>query len=233
MMRLLIIITFCSVLLAACGDSDSKYNASGIGSVELNDSVFAIHYYSNTLLLSDDIPRGSLRDSSRVYFTGSGELIAEGDGGAVYQFTPYELSDDVTSQLLLLDSVAQASADTMRMARSREGFFAQNVHITRDWRRNDFLDATGFYPGVNDGAGDCFAFFADSATIGTDTAEVWLRLCRAKRDSVQMVTRHISTPINCLRDSSRERIVVKISRIDAFGDTVVTNLVYSYVNWVD
>ncbi len=232
MKRLTVVLTSVAALVA-CGDSNSKYNASGIGSVELNDSVFAIHYYSNTLIISNAALRGGLRDSCRVYFSGSGELMTEGADGSVYDFTPSELSSDIRQPILLLDSVAQSSADTMRTASSREGFFAHNIHITRDWRRNNILDATCYYPGVNGGADDFFGFFADTTTLGTDSVKVWLRLCRAKRDSAQMVVRRISAPINCLRDTTRERVIVNIRRIDAYGDTVSTDLVYSYVNWIN
>ena len=138
MKRLTVVLTSVAALVA-CGDSNSKYNASGIGSVELNDSVFAIHYYSNTLIISNAALRGGLRDSCRVYFSGSGELMTEGADGSVYDFTPSELSSDIRQPILLLDSVAQSSADTMRTASSREGFFAHNIHITRDWRRHVLL----------------------------------------------------------------------------------------------
>lgn len=220
-------------LIVSCGDSDSKFGVSGIGSVELNDSVFAIHYYKNTLRLSDAVSADGLRDSCRVFFSGTGSLVSEGEDGAVYDFTPSVISANITTPVFLLDSVAQASADTMRMAGSPEGFFAHDIHITRDWRRNDFLDATGTYPGALDASGDYFGFFADTSTIGTDTVRLWLRLCRARTDSALMVVRRISAPVNCLRDSARERIVVNISRIDAFGDTVSSDLVYSYVNWIE
>lgn len=223
----------CASVLASCGDSDSKFGVSGIGSVELNDSVFAIHYYRNTLRIAETALSESLRDSCRVYFAGSGTLVYDGEDGAVYDFTPTVISPDITTSIFLLDSVALASADTMRMASSTEGFFAHDVHITRDWRRNDFLDATGTYPGAADARGDYFGFFADTSTLGADTVRLWLRLFRAQTDSAQMVVRRISTPVNCLRDSARERIVVNIKRIDAFGDTVTTNLVYSYVNWIE
>lgn len=223
----------CASLLVSCGDSDSKFGVSGIGSVEMNDSVFAIHYYKNTLRLDGPVSSAGLRDSSRVYFTGSGVLVSEGEDGAVYDFTPTTISEDITTRLFLLDSVAQASADTMRTASSSEGFFAHDVHITRDWRRCDFLDATVTYPGSLDASGDYLGFFADTTTIGSDTIKLWLRLCRAQTDTARMVTRRVSTPVNCLQDSTRERVVVNIRRIDAYGDTVSTDLVYSYINWID
>lgn len=220
-----------AALMASCGDSESKFGVSGIGSIELNDSVFAIHYYSSTLLLDESVPTNGLKDSCRVYFAGSGTLVYEGEDGSVYNFTPSTISEDITTPLFLLDSVAQASADTMRTASSSEGFFANDIHITRDWRHNDYLDATGRYPGALDPSGDYFGFFADTTTIGTDTIKLWLRLCRAQTDSTLMVTKRISAPVGCLQDSTRERIVVNIRRIDSYGDTVSTDLVYSYVNW--
>lgn len=222
-----------ALLLASCSDSDSKFGVSGIGSIELNDSVFAIHYYKNTLLLDETVPTAGLTDSCRVYFEGSGTLVSEGEDGAVYNFLPSVISADITTPLFLLDSAAQASADTMRTASSSEGFFARDIHITRDWRHNDYLDATGTYPGALDASGDYFGFFADTTTIGQDTIKLWLRLCRAKTDSTVMVTKRISAPVSCLQDTARERVIVNIKRIDAYGDTVSTDLVYSYVNWIN
>ncbi len=221
-----------SLCVSACGDSESTYGATGIGSVELNDSVFAIHYYSNTMIIDRSFADG-LTDSARVFFSGSGTLAYEKDGVKTYDFCINSLSADITTPFLSLDSAAQASADTMRIASSKEGFYAQNIHITRDWRRNDFLDATGIYPGDNNGKGDFFGFVLDSASLGTDTVRVWLRLRRERTDTVQMITRHISTPVNCLRDSTRERVMVNLRRLDANGDTVVSNLVYSYINWIE
>ncbi len=226
------VVAVVALCVSSCGDSESRYGASGIGSVELNDSVFAIHYYSNTMLVDRSFADG-LADSARVYFSGSGTLAYENEAGQTYDFSIYNLSADITTPFLSLDSAAQTSADTMRIASSCEGFYAQNIHITRDWRRNDFLDATGIYPGDNNGEGDFFGFVLDTATLGTDTVRVWLRLRREKTDTVQMITRHISTPVNCLRDTARERIMVNLSRLDANGDTVVSNLVYSYINWVE
>ncbi len=232
-MKTKVLLPLSALLLSACADDTSKYSASGIGTVELNDSTFAIHYYSSTFVITDGTPHGDLRDSSRVYFYGSGILESETEDGSVYNFSINSISSDITQPIFMLDSAAQSSADTMRMYSSAEGFFAQNVHITRDWRRNDYLDATGIYPGSNDGEGDIFGFFADTTTLGADTVKMWLRLCRQNTDTLQMITRHISTPVNCLRDSTRERIVVNLKRIDAYGDTVNTNLVYSYVNWIE
>lgn len=226
------LVAVASLCVSACDDSESKYGATGIGSIELNDSVFAIHYYSSTMLVDRSFADG-LKDSARVYFSGSGTLAYENEDGQTYDFSIYKLSSDVTTPFLSLDSVAQSSADTMRIASSHEGFYAQNIHITRDWRRNDFLDATGIYPGDNNGDGDFFGFVLDTASLGSDTVCVWLRLRRERTDTVQMITRHISTPVNCLRDTTRERIMVNLRRLDANGDTVVSNLVYSYVNWVE
>lgn len=46
----------------------------------------------------------------------------------------------------MLDSAGMASDSLNKIAQSAEGFYAQNIHITRDWRRNDFFDATAIYP---------------------------------------------------------------------------------------
>lgn len=231
-MKKLIALAALALAVGSCGDDESTYGVSGIGSVELNDSVFAIHYYKNTLLLDESVSRSGLKDSCRVYFAGTGVLVSEDGEGAVYNFKPTTLSGDITTPLFMLDSVAQASADTMRTASSSEGFFGLDIHITRDWRHNDFLDATGTYPGALDSSGDYFGFFADTTTIGADTIKLWLRLCRAKTDSTLMVTKRISAPVACLQDSARERVIVNIKRIDAYGDTVSTDLVYSYINWI-
>lgn len=219
-------------LACGCHDGHSSYGASGIGSVELNDTAFAIHYYSATLCLGDAESHGKLTDGSRVYFVGSGWLSSESaDGLQTYNFEPRTLSGDITSPALLLDSAGMASDSLMRIAQSPEGFYGQNIHITRDWRRNDFLDATAIYAGTGDGAADFLGIVGDTLMADADTLRLWLRLRRAQSDTAQMVTKHVSVPVNCLRDSTKERLLIRLSRIDAAGDTVVTDMVYSYVNF--
>lgn len=218
--------------LASCSSDDSTYHATGIGSVELNDSVFAIHYYSSTLLLQDDAIKAGLTDSSRVFFSGEGRLVSEADG-SVYDFTPSFISADVTVPVLMLDSVGMSSDSLSTIASSADGFYAQNIHITRDWRRNDFFDATAIYPGHDDGAGDFFGLVGDTLSADADTLRLWLRLHRQKKDTTNMITRHISVPVNCLRDSAKERLLIRLSRINAAGDTVVSDMVYSYVNFIE
>lgn len=217
-----------------CNESQSAYGASGIGSVELSDTAFAIHYYSATLSLGDATRREGLADGCRVYFVGSGWLTSESaDGTQTYDFEPQTLSGDITSPALLLDSAGMASDSLMQIARSSEGFYGQNIHITRDWRRNDFLNATAIYAGTGDGSADFLGIVGDTMMAEADTLHLWLRLRRAQRDTTQMITKHVSVPFNCMRNSSKERLMVRLSRIDAAGDTVVTDMVYSYVNFTD
>lgn len=223
-----------TVMLSGCHDSSSTYVASGIGSVELNDSVFAIHYYKTTLVLPDYVSHDNLTDTSRVFFTGSGWLVNEDyEGAQVYDFTPSVLSADVTTPILMLDSAGMASDSLNKIAQSTEGFYAQNIHITRDWRRNDFFDATAIYPGVGDGSQDFFGLVGDTLSADADTMHLWLRLRRQNTDTLQMITKHISVPVNCLRDTAKERILIRLSRLNADGDTVVMDYVYSYVNFIE
>ncbi len=222
------------LLLVACGDSHAPYTATGIGSVELNDSTLAIHYYKTTLRLPDNTPHASLTDTSRVYFSGSGTLFSEDPEGAqVYDFNLTTLSSDITTPIITLDSTTIASDSLQRCINSTEGFYAQNLHITRDWRRNDFFDATASYPGVGDGSSDFLALVATPDSTTPDTLQLWLRLLRHATDSSLMVTKHISVPVNCLRDTTRERIVLRLSRINSYSDTVVIDYVYSYVNFIE
>ncbi len=233
--------TFLSLAIAistcvttGCHDSSSTYVASGIGSIELNDSVFAIHYYKSTLILPDYVSRGNLTDTSRAFFSGNGWLVNEDpDGAQVYDFTPSIVSADVTTPILMLDSAGMASDSLNKIAQSTEGFYAQNIHITRDWRRNDFFDATAIYPGDGDGSQDFFGLVGDTLSADADTMHLWLRLRRQNTDTVQMITKHISVPVNCLRDTAKERILIRLSRLNANGDTVVMDYVYSYVNFIE
>ncbi|MCI5778035.1 MAG: hypothetical protein MR215_10570 [Bacteroidales bacterium] len=234
MRKSLLSIVLAVVTLAACHESDSTYWASGIGSVELSDSVFTIHYYKTSLRLADDVSRDGLTDTSRVFFTGSGKLVFEDtDGNQVYDFRPTVMSSDIATPILMLDSAGMASDSLMRIASSAEGFYAQNLHITRDWRRNDYFDATAIYQGSGDGSDDFFSLVGDTLSADADTMHLWLRLARQKTDSARMITKHVSIPVNCLRDSTKERILLRLSRIDAFGDTVVSDYVYSYVNFIE
>lgn len=222
--------------LVACHDSDTSKGASGIGTVERNDSVLAIHYYRNTFNIKNAELYPDLKDSMRVAFSGKGWLVDENDGAHTYDFELTRVSGDLRQPMLVVDSVARDSADVMAIARSTDCFYSQNLHITRDWRRDDYFDATAVYYGCDDGEGDYFGLVYDTTDVDSGGVQVfWLRLFRHSTDTAQVITRDISVPVNALRDSTKERILMRFKRFksDGSGDTVVTDYVYSYINWIE
>lgn len=222
------------VTTVSCHDSNNGKNATGIGTVERNDSVLAIHFYKNTFVISDADLYPMLHDSDRVSFSGSGVLIDELDENQVYDFNLTRVSEDLRQPLFVVDSVARDSAELMAIVNSADGFYSQNIHITRDWHHDDYFDATAVYYGADNGEGDYFGLIYDSAAVDTDAVQIfWLRLYRHNTDTMQVINKDISVPVNQLRDSTKERILMRIKRIDAYGDTVSTDYVYSYINWID
>ncbi len=234
MRQLAHIFTTLTILLTACGkDSDGSSNFSGIGTVEKNDTAVAIHYYERTLTATDSAQLSAVREGDRVYFICS---AWREDGDTTYnRYVAYfnDISSDLRREIVFTDST-QTSAEDIANSHSAEGFYAQNVHITRDWQRNDFFEAMLTYP-ASDGHEDDFIALVRDTTMDKeedfDGQVFWLRLSRHRTDSVYYINRHISVPINCLRDSTKERISMLVKRIDHYGDTVSTSFVYSYVNW--
>ncbi len=218
--------------IVGCSDSDDSYGFTGIGTVELNDTVFSIHYYGSTLKI-DRAYIGEMANGARAYFSGTGNEAYSDSNGMVYEFNAKTLIGDITQEISYADT-AEVGTDTLtNYLDSGEGFYGQDIHITRDWKRNDFLDATAVYPGVGDGSDDYFGLVADTEATSDSLLCFWLRLKRAETDTVVMITRRISVPVNCLRDSTKERVNIQIRRIDAYGDTVTKQYVYSYINWLE
>lgn len=221
--------------VVSCSDKDSRSSFVGIGSVEKNDSVAAVHYYELTLKANDVSQLGGVPDSARVYFVGRGAQAEGDETGLVFDVDFSSISEDLREPIAHMDSSVQVNDSLRESLRSGFGFYAFNIHITRDWRRNDFLDVSTTYCGTEGGLGDRLQVVCD--TMGSAAPDslivLWLRLSRHSEDTTELVTRHISVPVNELRDSTKERVYLRLMRIDAYQDTVKTDYVYSYVNFVD
>ncbi|MBQ3635773.1 MAG: hypothetical protein II951_09185 [Bacteroidales bacterium] len=237
-MRRLAIIAVIAALAASCSDSDDRREFRGIGTVENNDTVKAIHYYQKTLYATDASKVASIEEGARVEFVCRVTAREDEREKQEYDADFSYISGDIRKDIVLYNGGYADAADTgsMRIS-SSEGFIAQNMHITRDWKRNDFFEVTATYVGADDYDTDFLGLVCDTTNDAprVDTLDyvVWLRLSRTSAAAAhKYVNKSVSVPINCLRDSTKERIYIDLMRIDAWGDTARHHLVYSYVNWM-
>lgn len=215
----------------ACDDDDDSKGFSGVATVERSDTLLALHYYSATLLPNDPDKLDGLDDGDRVYFSGSARLnMVLDDDEERWDIDVKSVTGDITEPLVTLSS---ASAEQQQLFGSREGFREANIHITRDYQRNDWLNATAFYPTSEGGKGDLFALTRNEADDEGDEQVYWLRLRRARPDTAELVTRQISVPINCIRDPAAERIKILLKRYNQYGEIVESHMVYSYINFME
>ncbi len=226
-MRLyLYILLFVTMAIVACSDTAPDTTCKGIGSVEMNDTLIAIHYYDNVYVISDEY-RNNLCDSARVKFKiNIGKRIV--DTAYVYQAEVVELSGDIRRQIVFRAHNKQA--DTALCVPT-------DMHITRDFRRLDFFNISTRYVTCDNNA-DEVSLVLDSAEqeASTDSLVVlWLRHSQVRTDSADRVEYNtISVPLNILipADTLRtERLYLKVKMFGSDGDTVVNNYVYSYMNY--
>lgn len=220
-----------TLLAPGCHDDDDTKGFSDIATVERNDSVVALHLYRHTLIPTDPSKLDGLNDGERVAFKGKGrltEIVSDDDQRWLIDLS--EVSGDLTVPIVFDSTAVGREQDLFG---SLEGYHETRPHITRDWRRNDWLNTSAFFPSHDDGREDLFAL----TRVTNDNVEgksiFWLRLKRARTDTVQLIHRQISVPVNCLRDSAAERIEMRICRFNQYGDTVLTDYVYSYINFME
>ena len=234
-MKVRIAFLLCPVFAAlhvSCSDADTRTALRGIGTVERTDSSLAVHYYDYTLLpVNTDLP--GLDDSARVEFYCKGVKVS--DTALVYEADFLELSGDLRTPILYNDSVTQASDSLTSLFFSEEKFNTFALHITRDWRRCDYLDVGALYVGSSQ-SNDLFALVrdpSDGAEVPDSLMVFWLRLRRQLPDSTQYVSRQISVPINSIADTTKERVQILVKYLNQLGDTASRPMTYSYVNFID
>lgn len=223
--QLIILLLLTALGLTSCSDDYTDNTIKGIASVELNDTLIALHYYDNTYILPDDY-RASLTDSARVYFRlRTTQRIS--DTAYIFNADVQELTTDIRTSIIF--STANLLSDTARCVPT-------DMHITRDFRHLDFFNISVYYTTCPDN--DDQVYLVQCSTEQEANADslvvLWLRHSQLRSGTTQYVEHStISVPLNVLipPDSlQRERVYLKVKMLSEDSDTIINNYVYSFVN---
>lgn len=229
MIKRLLYILWAILLFVACKETLIDTSLfQGIGSIERTDSVFAIHYYDHTFLLSD-MDGSVLEDSDRVEFSLRTSEPVSDTLLTTFYADIVEISEDITRPVVYYSN--QSSVNPKEWG--TVPFVSVDMHITRDWRRNDYFNFSTMYA-TSDGNDDyiCLTYEKSEQEAENDSLHVmWLKHYQRQSDSLSYLKHDvISVPLNYLQKDSVERTYLRIKYFDVYGDTVVTNWTYSYRN---
>lgn len=229
--RLGILLVLVSALCSCSDDGPSYPSYSGIASVEVNDTLWIFHFYSYSFCLPlSQLPEG-IDNSSRVSFkVRPVEPIVNSDTAVVYRANLIDISPDLRSDILFL---SEGTGDSS-LASGSAVCVPTDMHITRDFRHNDFFNVTTFYyTTVDNGDQTALVFDPSEQIYPTDSVVVlWLRHSQLRSDSLTHVEYNtFSSPLNVLIPSPEsERIRIKVKRLGLENDTIVDDYVYSFRN---
>ncbi|MCQ2227936.1 MAG: hypothetical protein MJZ01_08525 [Bacteroidales bacterium] len=224
-MRIKIAISMMFAVLVSVGVSCSKDEVpmayQGIASVERTDTAILIHFYNNTFVVS--LLESDVEDSARVTFRiVAGRRLS--DTAEIFEGRVEELSEDIRTPI-----VHEVSTSNLPCVPTE-------LHITRDFRRLDFFNVTAYYYTRQDNEDRLYMAFDPTQQVGrTDSVVVlWLKHVQNETDPKQYTGiqyQTISVPMNVLiPDSTSERLMIHLKRLNLDGDTVTDNFVYSYRN---
>ena len=223
-----ILICIATMSFVRCSDDTIENAIKGIGSIEMNDTLIAIHYYDNTYIISNEY-RTSLTDSARVQFKISATQRVT-DTAYIYKANVIELTSDIRTPIV---------RRTENLTTDTAICIPTDLHITRDFRHLDFFNiSTRYTTCSNNDDKITLVFCADEQEASTDSLVVlWLRHSQSRSDTLTHIEYNtISVPLNELIPSDsvqKERLYIKLKMLGDKNDTVVTNYVYSFVNIIE
>lgn len=219
-MRKAITVILVALLCWACQESVTPATYNGIGSIERNDTVAAIHYYDHTFLI-EDMPM-SLVDSSRVIFrievTGRANDTTE-----TYNAKIIDISSDIRREIININSTAGLGQET--------GITISDLHLTRDFRRLDYFNITTIFETREDND-DKINLVLEQRDDSKKEATLWIKHWQKSTDSLNIIQKDImSVPMNgMINDETSERLLLHVKWIKAIGDTISEDFTYSYYN---
>lgn len=219
-MRKAITAILVALLCWACQESVTPATYNGIGSIERNDTVAAIHYYDHTFLI-EDMPM-SLVDSSRVIFrievTGRANDTTE-----TYNAKIIDISSDIRREIININSTAGLGEES--------GVTVSDLHLTRDFRRLDYFNITTIFETREDND-DKINLVLEQRDDSKKEATLWIKHWQKSTDSLNIIQKDImSVPMNgMINDETSERLLLHVKWIKAIGDTISEDFTYSYYN---
>lgn len=213
-----------TTLLASCHDNNHDNTFSGIATVERTDSTFALHFYDFAFYFPDEHP-DSLNDGARVKFKCT---TAEQLDTAGLKFNAHldEMTGDLIENIVYYATMKEIPPKYKGTAI----LTPVDMHITRDYKRNDFFNITTYFTTTDDGQNDDYVCMAhDPNSQVADTTVLWLlHYQNSSKDCNVFAYNTISVPINELKRPGSEWIHIKVLRFGSANDTIATNYTYGY-----
>lgn len=219
-MREAITVILVALLCWACQESVTPATYNGIGSIERNDTIAAIHYYDHTFLI-EDMPT-TLADSSRVAF--SIEVTGKAnDTTETYNAKIIDISSDIRREIININSTAGLGEES--------GVMVSDLHLTRDFRRLDYFNITTIFETREDND-DKINLVLEQRDDSKKEATLWIKHWQKSTDSLNIIKKDImSVPMNTMiKDETSERLLLHVKWIKAIGDTISEDFTYSYYN---
>ncbi|MCR5696433.1 MAG: hypothetical protein K6G73_05580 [Marinilabiliaceae bacterium] len=217
-------LTIAFALLSACRENEKDITYSGIATVERTDSTFVLHFYELAIFFPNEHP-DSLENGARVKFLCTTTEQPD-SAGIIHNANLNEISGDLTQRIVYYDSMKEIQPKY----KGEAILIPVDMHITRDYQRNDFFNITTYFTTTNDGNNDDYVCLAhDPSTQLADTTVLWLLHYQNSSDNCNVFTYNtISVPINELKKAGSEWIYIKVLRYGSANDTVATNYTYGY-----
>lgn len=226
-MKIRALMTAMACTLVACSEKDNTQHCVGFGTVERTDSTCLLHYYE-LALDAEGLQSTNLEDDARVYF--EAEILDNLDAvQRSYKAKLIKISEDIRQDIHGYGT-DKAEATCYGTALCATG----NIHITRDWKRNDYFNITTYYATQPDNDDHiCLLYDAaeqhDAEADSIPTYVLWLRHYQKKAvANDQIEYKSISVPINSLRLPDDKYILIEVKQFGPKGDTLSTTYGYSY-----
>ena len=220
-MRKTFLTSLVALLCWACNESVSPATYNGIGSVEITDSLAAIHYYNRTFLFKE-FP-SHIGDSSRVIFMAEATSRAN-DTTETFYAKVKRISPDIRRNIIF-------NMEATKSFGKEAGIMVRDLHLTRDFRRLDFFNITTSFATTQNN-NDKVRLVLEQRDIANKEATLWIKHWQSNSDTLNAIGHDtMSVPMNTLiSDENSERLLLHIKWIESSGDTITEDYTYSYFN---
>ena len=217
--------TIVAAALISCGNDSVGDSFSGIATVEKNDTTEALHFYDYAFYFPDEALPDSLENGDRVKFRCTANTQLDNLGRS-YSAHLDEISGNLTQKIIFYDSLPNVD----EKYKGKAILTPVDMHITRDYKRDDYFNITSFFTSKADGSNDDFVCLAyDKASQIADTTVLWLlHYQKSDEECYSYIYNTISVPLECLKKPDSEWINILVLRYGTAGDTISNLYTYGY-----
>lgn len=215
-----------SIIILACDNEEIKFDTyQGIGTIERTDTLLNIHYYNYEFRINDKEKYTQLSDNDRIIFE-CHTTQKINDTTLTYNADIISISDDITRNVVFKEN----SQTPLSSKLFDTEFTPTDMHITRDWRRQDFFNITTLLTTKTDNTDSIMMIhYTNEQNTGNDTITLWLKHLQSNIDSCNIFkNKTISVPLNQFIRDTTERICLRIKYTTIESDTIIKNYTYSW-----